>query len=100
MCLRVDLAQKMTDERGFAGSDFAGDDRELRAVKHAELEHGKRHAMSSAPINQIGVRQYGKWLFPEAIIRLVHSVTLSLFLFSFAPDLPQYLRQCQCNFPP
>ena len=69
---RVELAQQMADKRGFARADFAGDDRELRIVEHAELEHGKRHAMGAAPIDQVGIRQDRKRLFPEPVKRLVH----------------------------
>ena len=70
--LGIELAQQMPHERRFARTDFTGDDGELGVVEHAELEHGKRHAVRAAPINEIRIRQDRKRLFPKPVIRLVH----------------------------
>ena len=70
---RVEAAtQQMTHERRLARAHLAGDDGELRIVHHAELEHGKGHAMRAAPIDQVGIGQNRERLFAQAVKRLVH----------------------------
>src|SRR5437588_149504 len=55
----------MPDQGGLAGANLARDHGKAGIVHDAKFEHRERHAVHAAPVNQIGIGQYGKRLLLE-----------------------------------
>src|SRR6185312_5596706 len=54
----IELSQKVTEKGRFSRTHFSGNYGEPSAIHHAKFKHRKGHAVNSAPIDQVRIRQY------------------------------------------
>src|SRR6266566_5310855 len=89
----------MPDQGSLAGANFARDHRKAGIVHDAKLEHRECHAVHAAPVNQIGIGQYGKRLLLEPVKSFVHSQSSQARWPLVRPILSKYLPQKEKNSP-
>src|SRR5438067_3988966 len=68
----IDLLQQRAAERGFSGTDIAGDDDKPFASADRILQQIERVAVRLAAIEVLRIRREAEWLFREPVIVFVH----------------------------
>src|SRR5256885_81079 len=62
----------MHDQSCLAGPDLTGNDREAGMIENPIFEHGERHGVLAAPIQEIRVWHDREGLCPQPVEPLVH----------------------------